>query len=456
MRRSRSSFRTTQRRCAALSGATAGAQRGARAPKCKYNERNGSRISNHQRLDGLSRRSRDAGWGAAQTPYPCSAQTTRCRRRRSKISSPPRVCRSTCSRPTRRCAKACGRPAASVMRSRSQTTGARCSPRSTLGAAISRSSKRRCSARAREVHHGPGHNGRQAVTLVAADRKEAQRLIGFLSERRIHRLLIKPPAAGITRLLIESAANRCLQLRSAAVASPPVVSAPKKAGARIPTWRIAAGVAVLCLAVALAVASYRVGSSRSAGAAADQATAGAAAPIDRFADWLRAPRLRSARAASPIRRGQRARLLPQCARGRAHAREGTRRPRFRGRRAVRAGRERAAHGLARRGSDLARCNPENGADERPLAFLDAALARSRADAAKPRPAATTSARRDRRNGDSAAQAESRRCSTPPAPACAAASCRPRATARCATSIGLRSSPATIRASSGSAVSSRPP
>src|SRR6478736_194383 len=64
-----------------------------------------------------------------------------------------------------------------------------------------------------------GHNGRQAVTLVAADRKEAQRLIGFLSERRIHRLLIKPPAAGITRLLIESAANRCLQLRSAAVAA---------------------------------------------------------------------------------------------------------------------------------------------------------------------------------------------------------------------------------------------
>ena len=120
-----------------------------------------------------------------------------------------------------------------------------------------------------------GHNGRQAVTLVAADRKEAQRLIGFLSERRIHRLLIKPPAAGITRLLIESAANRCLQLRSAAVASPPVVSAPKKAGARIPTWLIAAGVAVLCLAVALAVASYRVGSNRNAGAAADQATAGA-------------------------------------------------------------------------------------------------------------------------------------------------------------------------------------
>ena len=131
-----------------------------------------------------------------------------------------------------------------------------------------------------------GRRARQVVTLVAADRKEAQNLIGFLSERRIHRLLIKPPAAGITRLLIESAANRALQLRSANVEPPPVLAPPKKSRAGMPTWLIVAGVAVVCVAVALTVASLRVGSSRDTGAAAEQATGPAAAAIDRFADLI--------------------------------------------------------------------------------------------------------------------------------------------------------------------------
>ncbi len=129
-----------------------------------------------------------------------------------------------------------------------------------------------------------GRGARQVVTLVAADRKEAQNLIGFLSERRIHRLLIKPPAAGITRLLIESAANRSLQLRSTRIAPPPVLASPKKSRAGMPTWLLVAGVAVVCVAVALTVASLRVGSSRNAGAAADQATSPVPAPLDRFAD----------------------------------------------------------------------------------------------------------------------------------------------------------------------------
>ena len=51
------------------------------------------------------------------------------------------------------------------------------------------------------------------VTLVAADRAAAQDYVGFLSDGRIHRLLIKPPAVGATRLLIESATARRLQLR---------------------------------------------------------------------------------------------------------------------------------------------------------------------------------------------------------------------------------------------------
>ena len=51
------------------------------------------------------------------------------------------------------------------------------------------------------------------VTLVAADRAAAQDYVGFLSDGRIHRLVMKPLAIGATRLLIESATARRLQLR---------------------------------------------------------------------------------------------------------------------------------------------------------------------------------------------------------------------------------------------------
>ncbi len=51
------------------------------------------------------------------------------------------------------------------------------------------------------------------IVLVAATRGASQRLMGLLSEGKIHRLLIKPAAAGITRLLLESAVTRYLQLR---------------------------------------------------------------------------------------------------------------------------------------------------------------------------------------------------------------------------------------------------
>jgi tetratricopeptide (TPR) repeat protein len=51
------------------------------------------------------------------------------------------------------------------------------------------------------------------VTLVAADRGAAQDYFGFLSDGRIHRLLIKPLAVEATRLLIESATSRRLELR---------------------------------------------------------------------------------------------------------------------------------------------------------------------------------------------------------------------------------------------------
>jgi periplasmic protein TonB len=136
-----------------------------------------------------------------------------------------------------------------------------------------------------------GRHARQVVTVLAADRRGAQELIGFLSERKIHRLLIKPPAPGITRLLLESAANRCLQLRSADVRAPlvpAVQAAPEKSGARIPTWVIATGVAglVLGVAVILAVAAPRGMFSPGAATTTEPSAAPIAAPVDRFADLL--------------------------------------------------------------------------------------------------------------------------------------------------------------------------
>ena len=93
------------------------------------------------------------------------------------------------------------------------------------------------------------------VTLVAADRSDAQELIGFLSDRKIHRLLIKPPALGITRLLLESAVSRCIQLREHPPIEPVVtrtglhrlVAAAPKVGGRVPAWVLATALVALLL-----------------------------------------------------------------------------------------------------------------------------------------------------------------------------------------------------------------
>jgi TonB family protein len=133
----------------------------------------------------------------------------------------------------------------------------------------------------------------QVVTLVAADRSDAQDLIGLLSERKIHRLLIKPPAPGITRLLLESAATRVLQLRAAAGSAPlvPLVrAAPKSAAVRVPPWVLATGVAALVLGVAvtLGASSFRnlLPSTTSRATRADSPTTAPAVVPDRFADLI--------------------------------------------------------------------------------------------------------------------------------------------------------------------------
>lgn len=96
------------------------------------------------------------------------------------------------------------------------------------------------------------------VTLIAAERSLAQGLMGFLSERKIHRLLIKPPALGITRLLIDSAVARCLKLAEAAPPREQPVAeqahAPeRRRTAAMPHWVLAcAGAALLAGVVVIA------------------------------------------------------------------------------------------------------------------------------------------------------------------------------------------------------------
>jgi TonB family protein len=117
------------------------------------------------------------------------------------------------------------------------------------------------------------------VTLVAADRAAAQEYVGFLSNGRIHRLLIKPPAVGAARLLIESATARRLQLREVP-ANEEARDAEVAAVSRVPRWiwgaAAAASVAVL---VGTAIAGGRLGWWDRFATVEPRATTGAAAVV---------------------------------------------------------------------------------------------------------------------------------------------------------------------------------
>ncbi|HEU4620403.1 MAG TPA: energy transducer TonB [Gammaproteobacteria bacterium] len=94
------------------------------------------------------------------------------------------------------------------------------------------------------------------IILVAATREQSQRLIGLLSERKIHRLLIKPAAVGITRLLLESAVSRYIQLREAPVDPMAELDRGKRTDARAgksawPAWVAATAVVSLALGALL-------------------------------------------------------------------------------------------------------------------------------------------------------------------------------------------------------------
>jgi protein TonB len=121
------------------------------------------------------------------------------------------------------------------------------------------------------------------VTLVAADRAAAQQYVGLLSGGRVHRLLIKPPAVGATRLLIESATARRLQLREAA-ANDDLPAGPVAAPSRFPKWGWAVGSGVCAVALlGAALAGSRLGWWERLRATADVGAPVAAVPAPEIA-----------------------------------------------------------------------------------------------------------------------------------------------------------------------------
>ena len=99
------------------------------------------------------------------------------------------------------------------------------------------------------------------VVLVAAQRDAAQKLIGLLSDRSIHRLLIKPAAPGIARLMLESAVSRYLQLREAPsemVFERPSRPADVPSGTRWPAWLLATALVSLLLGGAIVMGVSRL------------------------------------------------------------------------------------------------------------------------------------------------------------------------------------------------------
>ncbi|NIV50736.1 MAG: hypothetical protein GWN53_02405, partial [Gammaproteobacteria bacterium] len=80
--------------------------------------------------------------------------------------------------------------------------------------------------------------------------------MSLLEERKIHRLLVKPPTVGITRVLLESSVSRCVELRQGE--QPPlrmeaVVDKrppPKKSG-RFAAWLLASFLVIGSLGAAV-------------------------------------------------------------------------------------------------------------------------------------------------------------------------------------------------------------
>jgi TonB family protein len=117
------------------------------------------------------------------------------------------------------------------------------------------------------------------VTLVASERAAAQDYVQYLSDARVHRLLIKPAAIGSARLLIESATARRLQLREQPANDDP---RPPQAASRLPKWAWAAlASAGVVAAIGVALVGSRLGGWGSSAAVDVAAAPVAATPVSR-------------------------------------------------------------------------------------------------------------------------------------------------------------------------------
>jgi len=120
------------------------------------------------------------------------------------------------------------------------------------------------------------------VILLAAPRNTAQELIGMLSDRSVHRLLIKPAAVGITRLLLESALGRYLQLREQSHQSLEEEienlrrHPPEAQRTRWPAWLLATALVSLLLGAVLVAGVMRL---NSAGPSAPQSSVSETADV---------------------------------------------------------------------------------------------------------------------------------------------------------------------------------
>ncbi len=126
------------------------------------------------------------------------------------------------------------------------------------------------------------------VILLAAPRELAQSFVSMLADRSVHRLLIKPAAIAITRLMLESAVSRYLQVREQIQTAPAVAQTasasalPAEHSRSTVSWVLLAACGGVCLVAGMLLAPLiapwqsDAGLAAGPGAAVEARTNGAA------------------------------------------------------------------------------------------------------------------------------------------------------------------------------------
>ena len=231
-----------------------------------------------ERDGGQTRRSSRAGMRKRVTAArrrPSGARVPRAQRR----TLPPTPLEELCSPPAAPICSCCPRTRARRHGAARRRRAIPVCVRGELRASSKRPSRRRVAPSCSSMPICSATRSRARITALDAlaqgrharrgGASVAERLMGLLSERKIHRLLIKPAALGITRLLVESAVNRCLQLargrgprRRETRGLPPRARAPARASSACGSGVRAAGrrcssasrIAWLCRTAALGAA----------------------------------------------------------------------------------------------------------------------------------------------------------------------------------------------------------